>query len=167
MQALRPAARARAFGVAQSSLCAVRGLGILVGGALAQTIGAPLAVGLADLVGVTAATMLAMSWTHLLGRLIWHSGARRRPGRLGALLVKEGLGDGSAVAAFFGDHDPRAQVKQDADPAEYRDQGERHAYQGRVSAGVGRQASAHSRDDTTVARPVQALRSVAAWFVHG
>ncbi len=31
---------------------------------------APLAVGLAGLVGVTAATMLAMSWTHLRGRLI-------------------------------------------------------------------------------------------------
>jgi len=30
----------------------------------------PLAVGLAGLVGVTAATMLAMSWTHLRGRLI-------------------------------------------------------------------------------------------------
>ena len=70
VQALRPATRARAFGVAQSGLCAVQGLGILVGGALAQAIGAPLAVGLADLVGVTAATMLAMSWTHLRGRLI-------------------------------------------------------------------------------------------------
>ena len=51
VQALRPATRARAFGVAQSGLCAVQGLGILVGGALAQAIGAPLAVGLADLVG--------------------------------------------------------------------------------------------------------------------
>ena len=70
VQALRPATRARAFGVAQSGLCAVQGLGILVGGALAQAIGAPLALGLADLVGVTAATMLATSWTHLRGRLI-------------------------------------------------------------------------------------------------
>jgi hypothetical protein len=39
--------------VAQSGLYAVQGLGIL-----------------ADLVGLTAATMLAMSWTHLRGRLI-------------------------------------------------------------------------------------------------
>jgi len=62
--------RARAFGVTQSSLCTVRGLGILVGDALAQTIGGPLAVSLADLVGVTAATMLTMSWTYLRGRLI-------------------------------------------------------------------------------------------------
>jgi hypothetical protein len=56
--------------VAQSGLYAVQGLGILAGGAAAQAIGAPLAVGLAGLVGVTAATMLAMSWTHLRGGLI-------------------------------------------------------------------------------------------------
>jgi hypothetical protein len=68
--ALRPDTRARAFGVAQSGLYAVQGLGILVGGAVAQLIGAPLAVGLAGLVGLTAATMLATSWTHLRGRLI-------------------------------------------------------------------------------------------------
>jgi len=37
---------------------------------VAQLIGTPLAVGLAGLVGLTAATMLAMSWTHLRGRLI-------------------------------------------------------------------------------------------------
>jgi hypothetical protein len=36
---------------------------------VAQLIGAPLTVGLAGLVGLTAATMLAMSWTHLRGRL--------------------------------------------------------------------------------------------------
>ena len=36
-------------------------------GAVAQLIGAPLAVGLAGLVGLAAATMLAMSWTHLRG----------------------------------------------------------------------------------------------------
>ena len=70
VQVLRPATRARAFGVAQSGLYAVQGLGILAGGAAAQAIGAPLAVGLADLLGLTAATMLAMSWTHLRGRLI-------------------------------------------------------------------------------------------------
>jgi hypothetical protein len=67
VQALHPDTRARAFGVAQSGPYAVQGLGILAGGAVAQLIGAPLAVGL---VGLTAATMLAMSWTHLRGRLI-------------------------------------------------------------------------------------------------
>ncbi len=70
VQALRPATRARAFGVAQSGLYAVQGLGILAGGAMAQAIGAPLAVGLAGLMGLTAATMLAMSWTHLRAPLI-------------------------------------------------------------------------------------------------
>jgi MFS family permease len=62
VQALQPATRARAFGLAQSGLYAVQGLGILVGGAVAQLIGAPLAVGLAGLAGLTAATMLAASW---------------------------------------------------------------------------------------------------------
>jgi MFS family permease len=70
MQALHPGSRARAFGVAQSGLYAVQGLGILAGGAVSQLIGPPLAVGLAGLMGLTAATMLAMSWTHLRTRLI-------------------------------------------------------------------------------------------------
>jgi hypothetical protein len=70
VQALHPDTRARAFGVAQSGLYAVQGLGILSGGAVAQLIGAPFAVGLAGLVGLTTATMLAMSWTHLRGPLI-------------------------------------------------------------------------------------------------
>jgi MFS family permease len=65
VQVLEPSARARAFGVAQSGLYAVQGLGIVAGGAVAQATGAPLAVGLAGLVGVTAAAMLAMSWTQL------------------------------------------------------------------------------------------------------
>ena len=70
VQALNPANRASAFGLAQSGLYAVQGLGILAGGAIAQAIGAQLAVGLAGLVGLTAATMLAMRWTHLRLRLI-------------------------------------------------------------------------------------------------
>jgi MFS family permease len=69
VQALRPATRARAFGLAQSGLYAVQGLGILAGGAVAQAIGAPLAVGLAGLIGLTAATMLAVSWNQLHGHL--------------------------------------------------------------------------------------------------
>jgi MFS family permease len=67
VQALQPATRARAFGLAQSGLYAVQGLGILVGGAVAEAIGAPLAVGLAGLVGLTAAAMLAVNWTQLHG----------------------------------------------------------------------------------------------------
>jgi MFS family permease len=70
VQALDPAHRASAFGLAQSGLYAVQGLGILAGGAAAQAIGAQLAVGLAGLAGLIAATMLAVSWTHLRGRAV-------------------------------------------------------------------------------------------------
>ena len=70
VQALTPQTRARAFGVAQSGLYAVQGLGILAGGAVAEAIGPALAVGLAGLAGLTAATMLAMTWTRLRGRAI-------------------------------------------------------------------------------------------------
>jgi MFS family permease len=70
VQALHPSTRARAFGLAQSGLYAVQGLGILVGGAVAQAVGAPLAVGLAGLVGLAAAIMLAVSWTRVRGALI-------------------------------------------------------------------------------------------------
>jgi MFS family permease len=65
VQALHPATRARAFGLAQSGLYGVQGLGILAGGAVAQAVGAPLAVGLAGLVGLVAAAMLATSWAQL------------------------------------------------------------------------------------------------------
>jgi MFS family permease len=70
VQALAPDTRARAFGVAQSGLYAVQGLGILAGGAIAEVTGPTLAVGLAGLTGLTAATMLAMRWVHLRGRAI-------------------------------------------------------------------------------------------------
>jgi MFS family permease len=70
VQALKPANRASAFGLAQSGLYAVQGLGILAGGAIAQTIGVQRAVGLAGLVGLAAATLLAVSWSHLRLQLI-------------------------------------------------------------------------------------------------
>ena len=63
VQNLTPAARARAFGLAQSGLLAVQGLGILAGGAVANFTGAPVAVGLAGLLGLCAAAALSMSWT--------------------------------------------------------------------------------------------------------
>jgi MFS family permease len=80
VQALRPATRARAFGLAQSGLYAVQGLGILAGGALAQAIGASFAVGLAGLVGVTAATVLAMNWASLHAGLTRASSIRTTRG---------------------------------------------------------------------------------------
>jgi hypothetical protein len=51
-------------------LYAVQGLGILAGGGGAQAIGAQFAVGLAGLAALIAATMLAVSWTHLQGRAV-------------------------------------------------------------------------------------------------
>jgi MFS family permease len=70
VQALHPSTRARAFGLAQSGLYAVQGLGIMAGGAAAQAIGAPLAVAVAGFAGLIAATMLAVSWTRVRGTLI-------------------------------------------------------------------------------------------------
>jgi MFS family permease len=77
VQALTPGTRARALGIAQSGLYAVQGLGILAGGAVAEATGPALAVGLAGLTGLTAATMLAMSWTRVRGPML---AARARTG---------------------------------------------------------------------------------------
>ena len=63
VQTVPPEGRGRAFGLAQSGLLAVQGLGIVAGGALASVIGAPVAVGLAGLLGLCAAAILAMGWT--------------------------------------------------------------------------------------------------------
>ncbi|HTU08068.1 MAG TPA: MFS transporter, partial [Trebonia sp.] len=68
--ALDPATRGRAFGVAQSGLCAVQGIGILAGGAVAQLVGPPMAVSLAGLLGLCAASVVGMSWTRLRGDVI-------------------------------------------------------------------------------------------------
>jgi MFS family permease len=70
VSSLQPSGRARAFGLAQSGLLAVQGLGILAGGAAASVIGAPVAVALAGLLGLCAAAVLAMSWTLRRGEVI-------------------------------------------------------------------------------------------------
>ncbi|HLH59041.1 MAG TPA: MFS transporter [Streptosporangiaceae bacterium] len=70
VQSLDPSGRARAFGLAQSGLLAVQGLGIMAGGAVANAIGAPMAVGLAGLIGLCAAAILAMNWTIRRGDVI-------------------------------------------------------------------------------------------------
>jgi MFS family permease len=70
VQNLAPSARARAFGLAQSGLLAVQGLGILAGGAVANVTGAPVAVGLAGMLGLCAAAVLAMSWTLRRGEVM-------------------------------------------------------------------------------------------------
>jgi MFS family permease len=70
IQQLDPSTRGSAFGVAQSGLYAVQGLGIAIGGAAAESIGAPMSISLAGLLGLTAATALAVSWNHLRGKVI-------------------------------------------------------------------------------------------------
>lgn len=61
-QTLRGAARARAFGVAQSGLLVAQGLGIVVAGMAASTLGPQRVVGIAGLLGVSAAAILAARW---------------------------------------------------------------------------------------------------------
>jgi MFS family permease len=70
VQNLMPSARARAFGLAQSGLLAVQGVGILAGGAVANVTGAPVAVGLAGMLGLCAAAALSMSWTLRRGEVM-------------------------------------------------------------------------------------------------
>ena len=68
--AVPPAGRGQAFGLAQSGLMASQGVGILVGGALAQVFGPEPVVALAGVGGLSVATMLAMSWTQVRGEVI-------------------------------------------------------------------------------------------------
>ena len=83
---------------------------------------------------------------------------------LGPALVDEVVGDGLAVG-FVGDDQPRAQVQQDAEPAENRENHERQAYQGRIYPEISRKAGADPRDEPPVLDPVQALGSTAR-FIH-
>ena len=65
--ALPAGRRVRAFAVAQTGLLAAQGLGVLMGGAVAQRVGSPSAVALAGLTGLLAAAALATGWTR------WHT----------------------------------------------------------------------------------------------
>ncbi len=80
VQNLTPSGRGRAFGLAQSGLLAVQGLGILAGGAVANSVGAPVAVGLAGMLGLCAAVILAMSWTLRRGEVMAAARARAAGG---------------------------------------------------------------------------------------
>ncbi len=65
--AVPPDGRGQAFGLVQSGILAGQGLGILVGGALAQVIGPQKVVALAGAAGLAAATVLTMVWTRVRG----------------------------------------------------------------------------------------------------
>ncbi|MFC7102674.1 MFS transporter [Nonomuraea rubra] len=55
--------RAQAFGLVQSGLMAVQGIGILVGGFAAERLGPEPVVALAGIAGVISAAVLALVWT--------------------------------------------------------------------------------------------------------
>lgn len=59
--------RAQAFGLVQSGLMAVQGIGILAGGFAAERLGPEPVVALAGITGVTCAAVLAMIWTESRG----------------------------------------------------------------------------------------------------
>ncbi|MFC5835830.1 MFS transporter [Nonomuraea insulae] len=63
VQAVPAERRAQAFGLVQSGLMAVQGIGILVGGFAAERLGPEPVVALAGIAGVISAAVLAMMWT--------------------------------------------------------------------------------------------------------
>lgn len=75
VRALTPQTRARAFGVVQSGLYAVQGIGILSGGVIASAFGTPSAVGVAGIAGLLAAAVLTSRWSRMSQQVI----ASQRP----------------------------------------------------------------------------------------
>lgn len=68
--AVPPAGRGQAFGLAQSGILAGQGLGILIGGAAAQSLGPEAVVALAGVAGLFAASILTLAWTQVRGAVI-------------------------------------------------------------------------------------------------
>jgi MFS family permease len=68
--AVPPAGRGQAFGLAQSGILAGQGLGILIGGAAAQLLGPETVVALAGVAGLSAASILSLTWTQVRGDVI-------------------------------------------------------------------------------------------------
>ncbi|MFC6081123.1 MFS transporter [Sphaerisporangium aureirubrum] len=62
--------RAQAFGLVQSGLLGVQGIGILIGGAAAQALGPEPVVALAGAAGLSVAALLAMLWTESRAEII-------------------------------------------------------------------------------------------------
>jgi MFS family permease len=70
VQCVPPAGRGQAFGLVQSGLLAAQGIGILIGGAVAQHLGPEPVVALAGAAGLSAAAVLAMVWTETRREII-------------------------------------------------------------------------------------------------
>ncbi|WP_131737549.1 MFS transporter [Actinomadura roseirufa] len=94
--AVPAAGRGQAFGLAQSGILAGQGLGILAAGAAAQAFGPETVVALGGVLGVSAATMLALGWNQIRGGVI--AGLYERPGPLAAG-AREGPVGGPASAS--------------------------------------------------------------------
>jgi MFS family permease len=62
--------RGQAFGLVQSGLLAAQGIGIMIGGAAAQTLGPEPVVALAGAAGLSVAALLAMLWTESRAEII-------------------------------------------------------------------------------------------------
>ncbi|HEV7935866.1 MAG TPA: MFS transporter [Actinomadura sp.] len=78
--AVPPAGRGQAFGLAQSGILAGQGLGILIGGAAAQLLGPETVVALAGVAGLSAASILSLTWTQVRGDVIAASLADHQTG---------------------------------------------------------------------------------------
>jgi MFS family permease len=127
VSALDAGNRASAFGVAQSGLYAVQGLGILGGGGAAQLLGVPVAVSLAGLLGLFTAARLTVNWARL---------------RLAALrLIDERLDDRGALA-LLGEDRPSSQVQQCAEAPDERDDPEQEPDEVDVDLEVGSESRA-------------------------
>ncbi|WP_283135274.1 MFS transporter [Rhizohabitans arisaemae] len=70
VQCVPPAGRAQAFGLVQSGLLAAQGIGILVAGALAQSLGPASVIALVGVTGLAAACLLTVAWTGTRGGII-------------------------------------------------------------------------------------------------
>lgn len=159
VQHLDPSTRGSAFGVAQSGLYAVQGLGIAAGGAVAGLIGAPMSVALAGMLGLCAATCLALTWAHLRGKVI-----ARVTGLL-AVLVEKRLGDGT-VLVLLGNDRPRDHIHQGPQPEVDREDSEEQPDEIDVNPEVASQAGAHAGHHPALTTANQLLPRIAIGFAH-
>ncbi|GAB1823710.1 MFS transporter [Herbidospora sp. RD11066] len=70
VQCVPPERRGQAFGLVQSGLLASQGVGILIGGVLAEALGPEPVVALAGVAGLSAAAILAIAWTETRTEII-------------------------------------------------------------------------------------------------
>ena len=170
VQQLEPSTRGSAFGVAQSGLYAVQGIGIAVGGAVAWSIGPPMAIALAGLLGLCAATCLALTWTHLRGKVIAATSSLLRAclagagGRL-AVFVEKRLGDGVVLALFRHDR-PRHHVHQGPEPEVDREYTEEQPDEVDVYPEVAGQTRTHASHHPAITTANQLLPRSVIRFAH-